>query len=101
MEQRLCKSQVISELIYGCECWTLKAETERKIFVSGKDICQEDYENLIQRPCYKYDDSLQAITVDAVLRETPFSTLCKRRKLQRLGHTTRHNTIANKTMQGD
>ena len=96
MEQRLCKIQVISLLICRCESSTLKAETGRKIFVSGK----KDIEHLIQRPYYKYGDSLQTITVDAVLKKI-FTTLCKRRKLQRLGHTTRHNTIANETLQGN
>ena len=28
---RLCRSQVVSILLYGCEAWTLMAETEKRI----------------------------------------------------------------------
>ena len=88
----------MSVLTYGCESWTLKAESERRIAAFEmkffRRILKMSYRDHITNISV-----MQAITEAAGPQELLLATV-KRRKLQWFGHTTRHNTLAKELLQG-
>ena len=95
---RLYKSLVVSVLTYGCESWTLKTESERRIGASEikcfRRILKISYINHIT------NISVKQANTEAAGPQEPLLTTVKRRKLQWFGHTTRHNTLAKEILQG-
>ena len=95
---RLFKSLVMSILLYGCESWTMTAETtwmietfETKSFRRLLGISWEERKtNVFVRNKVKEQAGPQE----------PLLARVKRRKLAWFGHVTRHNTLPKTVLQG-
>ena len=85
-------------LTYGCESWTLRAESERRMTTFEmkffRRILKISYRDHITNISV-----MQAITKAAGPQEPLLATV-KCQKLQWFGHTTRHNTLAKEILQG-
>ena len=95
---KLYKSLVISVLLYGCESWTLNAETERRI-QSFEFRC---YRKLLG---IKYTEHRTNSYVEQEIKakagkQEPLLSTVRRRKLAWFGHVTRHNNLAKTILQG-
>lgn len=95
---KLFKSLVVSILLYGCESWTLTAETERRI----EAFEYKSYRRLLrilysERKTNTYVK--EQITTQAGQQE-PLLSIVKRRKLTWYGHTSRHNILSKTILQG-
>ena len=93
---KLCRALTL--FIYGCESWTLTAETERHVQTFEtrcfrRLLCIPQTEHKTNEYVRQQGDSLAG-------KQEPLSTTVKRRKLCWFGHITRHNTIANNILQG-
>ena len=95
---KLYKSLVQSIFLYGCESWTLTAETTKRI---------QAYENKCLRRLlgiswkeHKTNDYVHSQVKDMIgIQESLLSTV-KRRKLAWFGHVTRHNNLSKTVLQG-
>ena len=95
---RLYKSLVLSVLLYGCEAWTLTAETEKKIQAFEHKCLRK-----LLRISYlehKTNDYVRRTVADMVGRQEPLIATIKRRKLAFYGHVTRHDSLCKTIMQG-
>ena len=84
-------------LTYGCESWTLKAESERIAAFKMKfirRILKMSYRDHITNTSV-----MQAIT-EAAGPQEPLLATVKRGQFQWFGHITRHNTLAKEILQG-
>lgn len=95
---RLYKSLVVSILLYGCETWTLLADTEKKI---------QAFENKCLRKLlrisyleHKTNEYVRSTVTSLVGPQEPLLATVKRRKLAWFGHVTRHNTLSKNILQG-
>ena len=86
----------MSVLTYGCESWTLKAKSERRIAAFEMKFLRRILKNFLQRPHNKY---ISNASHQRSHRTTRTATV-KRRKLQWFCHTTRHNALAKGTLRG-
>ena len=95
---QLYKSLVLSILLYGCESWTLTADTERRI----EAFENKSYRRLL-RISYK-DHKTNAYVKEQITNSTgeqePLLATIKRRKLAWFGHISRHNTLSKTILQG-
>ena len=95
---KLYKSLVLSILLYGCESWTLTADTEKRI----EAFENKSYRRLL-RISYKEHKTnayvKEQITNSAGEQEPLLATI-KRRKLAWFGHISRHNTLSKTILQG-
>ena len=95
---RLYKSLVLSVLLYGCEAWTLLAETERKIeafeFKCMRKILQISYR----------EHKTNAYVLDRITSvlgpQESLLSIVKKRKLGWFGHVTRHSGLTKTILQG-
>ena len=80
---KLYRALAVSILLYGCESWTLTAETERRIQTFETKCVRRQVDSLVGKQ----------VSLLAIL---------KRRKLSWFGHITRHNdkTILQSTLEG-
>ena len=95
---RLYRSLVLSTLLYGCESWTLTADSERRI---------QAFENKCQRRLlrvtwveHKTNEYIHSKIKNAVGPFDPLLTVVKRRKLAWFGHVTRRNNLSKTILQG-
>jgi hypothetical protein len=95
---KLFKSLVVSILLYGCETWTLHADTERRI---------QAFENKCLRRLlrisyleHKTNQFVQDTVSAFVGPQEPLLATVKRRKLAWFGHVTRHNSLCKTILQG-
>mgnify|MGYP006273469667 CR=1 FL=1 len=95
---KLFRSLVISILLYGCESWTMTAETtkriqtfETKCFRRLLGISWKD------RKTNTYVRSQVALLAGP---QEPLLATVKKRKLAWFGHVTRHNTLPKTVLQG-
>ena len=95
---RLYKSLVLSTLLYGCESWTLTADTERRI-QSFENKCYRRMLHISYKEHRTNDYVRQTVTTHAGVQEPLLSTV-KRRKLAWYGHVTRHTSLAKTILQG-
>ena len=95
---RLYKSLVLSTLLYGCESWTLTADTERRI-QSFENKCYRRMLHISYREHRTNDYVSQLVTTHAGEQEPLLSTV-KRRKLTWYGHITRHTSLSKTILQG-
>lgn len=94
---RLYKSLVLSTLLYGCESWTLTADTERRI-QSFENKYYRRMLHISYREHRTTDYVRQQVTTRAEEQEPLLSTV-KRRKLTWYGHT-RHTSLSKTILQG-
>ena len=94
----LYKSLVLSIFLYGCESWTLLADTEKRI---------ESFElkcwRKLLRITYldrKTNDYVRSTVELYIGPQEPLLATVKRRKLTFFGHTTRHDSLCKTIMQG-
>ena len=95
---RLFKSLVVSILLYGCESWTLLAETEKKIG-SFETKSMRRMLGISWRE-HKTNEFVLNRVEDLVGPQERLLTTVKRRKLAWFGHTTRHDSLSKTIMQG-
>ena len=89
---RLYKSLVLSTLLYGCESWTLTADTERRI-QAFENKCYRRMLHISYREHRTNHYVRQIVTTHAGEQE-PLITTVKRRKLAWYGHVTRHTSLS-------
>ena len=98
IKHKLYKSLVVSSLLYGCEAWTLHAETERRIqafeFKCLRRLLRISYRE------HKTNNYVWATVNTLVGPQEPLLATVKRRKLAWFGHLTRHNCLAKTILQG-
>ena len=95
---KLYKLLVLSILLYGCEAWTLTAETQRRI----RAFESKCYRRMLRVSYTEHrtnDDILNEIVARAGPQE-PILTTVKRRKLTWFGHHTRHDSLSKTILQG-
>ena len=95
---RLYKSLVLSTLLYGCESWTLTADTERRI-QAFENKCYRRMLHISYREHRTNHYVRQIVTTHAGEQE-PLITTVKRRKLAWYGHVTRHTSLSKTILQG-
>ena len=95
---RLYRALVLSTLLYGCESWTMTAETtkrvqtfETKCFRRMLGISWSDR---------KTNDFVRAQVTSRAGPQEPLLATIKRRKLTWFGHVTRHNSLPKTILQG-
>ena len=95
---KLYKSLVVSILLYGCETWTLLAETEKKIQAfetkSLRKLLRISYRE------HKTNTFVRNRVENLVGPQEPLLATVKRRKLAWFGHITRHESLSKTIMQG-
>ncbi|PIK55282.1 endonuclease-reverse transcriptase [Apostichopus japonicus] len=95
---RLYNSLVVSILLYGCQTWTLLAESERRIQAFETKCLRK-----LLRILYtdrKTNDYVRETVGDLVGPYEPLLSTVKRRKLAWFGHVTRHDSISKVILQG-
>ena len=92
------KSLVTSILLYGCESWTMLADSEKKI-QSFEMKCMRKLLNISYRD-HKTNDFVRMKINNLVGPQEPLLATVKRRKLVWFGHVTRHDSISKTIMQG-
>ena len=98
VKYKMYKVLVVSILLYGCETWTLLAETERRI-QTFENKCLRKLLRItyMEHKTNEYVHNKIKILVGP--QETLLTTV-KRRKLQWFGHVTRHDTLSKTILQG-
>ena len=94
----LYKSLVVSILLYGCEAWTLSAETERKF----RAFESKSFRKLLGITYHqrKTNEEVRKMVSDYIGNHEPLLATVKRRKLTWYAHVTRHNTLSKTILQG-
>ncbi|GFR83852.1 endonuclease-reverse transcriptase [Elysia marginata] len=97
-KHKLFRSLVSSILTYGCETWTLLADTGRRI---------QAFENKCLRKLLRIsyidhvtNESVRELVVAYVGPQEPLLATVKRRKLAWFGHVTRHDSLSKTILQG-
>ena len=98
VKYKLFKSLVVSILLYGCEAWTLLADTERRI-QAFQFKCLRRLLGISYRE-HKTNDFVWRTVENLVGPQEPLLATVKRRKLQWYAHVTRHNTPCKTILQG-
>ena len=95
---KLFRSLVVSILLYGCESWTLMADTEKKV---------QAFENKSLRKLlriswreHKTNEYVRKRMEELVGPQETLLATVKRRKLKWFGHVTRHDSLSKTIMQG-
>ena len=98
IKHRLYKSLVVSVLLYGCEAWTLCADTEKRV----QAFESKSFRRLlgITYRERKTNEYVRDKIKELVGEQEPLLTTVKRRKLGFFGHTTRHDTLTKTILQG-
>ena len=98
VKHKLYKALVVSILLYGCESWTLLADTERRIQAFEMRCLRKLLRiTYLERKTNEYvRDKIKSLVGP---QEALLATV-KRRKLQWYGHVTRHNSLSKTILQG-
>jgi exonuclease III len=95
---RLLRAIVIATALYGCEAWTLSAETERRIqafeFRCLRRLLKVSYTE------HRTNESIRAEIIKNIGPHEPLITIVKKRKMQFYGHTNRAGNLATTILQG-
>ena len=93
---KLYKSLVISTLLYGCETWTLLAETERRIQAFENKCLRK----LLCISCWEHktNEYVQNKAESIVGWQEPLLSTVKWQKLAWFGHVTWHNGLCKTVM---
>jgi hypothetical protein len=95
---KLFKSLVLSILLYGCETWTLLADTEKRIKAFETKCLRK-----LLRISYlehKTNDYVRSKVRSYVGPQESLLSTVKRRKLAWFGHVNRHDSLCKTIMQG-
>ena len=95
---RLYRSLVLSIFLYGCETWTLYADTERRI-QAFEMKCYRKILRVLYTEHRTNNDIREEISAFTG-RQEPLLAIVKRRKLAWFGHTTRHDSLCKTVLQG-
>jgi hypothetical protein len=95
---KLYKSLVISILLYGCESWTLTADTERRI-QAFEHKCFRKLLHISYKE-HKTNDYVRQQVTTYVGKQEPLLATVKRRKLAWYGHVSRHESLSKTILQG-
>ena len=97
-KMKLLKALVLSILLYGCESWTMTAETTRRI----QTFETKCYRRLlgISWSDRKTNEFVLAKVAELAGPQEPLLATVKRRKLTWFGHVTRHNNLPKTVLQG-
>lgn len=98
IKYQLFQSLVVSILLYGCETWTMLAETERRIQTFETKCLRK-----LLRISYfehKTNDYVRSMVKNLVGPQEPLLATAKRRKLAWFGHIVRHDNLSKTIMQG-
>ena len=89
---------MLSILLYGCETWTLRADTERRI-QAFENKC---FRKLLGISCIerKTNEYVRKEVESLVGPQEPLLATIKRRKMIWFGHVTRHDSLCKTIMQG-
>ena len=95
---QLYRSLVLSILLYGCESWTLTAETMKRL----ESFETKSFRRLlgISWADRKTNDFVRSRVSTLAGPQEPLLSTVKRRKLSWFGHITRHNTLPKTVLQG-
>ena len=97
-KHKLYRSLVLSIFLYGCETWTLMADTERRIQAFETKCLRK-----LLRISYKEHKTNEYVydTVNGLVGpQEPLLATVKRRKLMWYGHIARHTSLCKTVMQG-
>ena len=97
-KMKLYKSLVLSILLYGCESWTMTAETTKRI-QTFETKCFRQMLGISWRDRKSNDFVKNQVTALAGPQE-PLLALVKKRKLAWFGHVTRRNSLPKTVLQG-
>ena len=95
---RLYQSLVVSILLYGCETWTLLADSEKRI-QAFETKCLRKLLGISYHE-HKTNDYVRKKIRDLMGPQEPLLATVRRRKLAWFGHLTRHNTLSKTILQG-
>ena len=95
---RLYKALVLSTLLYGCESWTLTAETTRRVQTFETKCFRRMLG--ISWAEHKTNEYVRAQVTLLDGPHEPLLAIIKRRKLTWFGHVSRHNTLPKTILQG-
>ena len=89
---------MLSILLYGCESWTLLADTEKRI-QAFETKCLRKLLRISYRE-HKTNQYVKDKVKSLVGPQEPLLATVKRRKLLWYGNTTRHNSLCKTILQG-
>ena len=92
------KTLVVSILLYGCESWTMTAETIKRV----QTFEFKCFRRLLNIPWQAHMTNELVLTQITSLAgpQEPLLATVKRRKLSWFGHVTRHNSLPKTILQG-
>ena len=95
---KLYRAFALSVLLYGCESWTLSAETERREQTFEKKCFSRQFRTLYIE--HNANECVRQQVDSLAGKEEPLLATVKRPELPLFGHIARHNTIAKNIIQG-
>ena len=95
---KLYKALVVSILLYGCESWTLTAESTKKI-QSFETKCFRRLLGISWKD-HKTNDFVRDQIKQLAGPQEPLLATIKKKKLTWYGHVARHNTLPKTVLQG-
>ena len=98
VKHKLYKTLVVSILLYGCEAWTLLADTERRI-QAFESKCMRRLLGISYKE-HKTNEYVWQTVESLVGPQEHLLATVKRRKLKWFGHITRHDSLCKTIMQG-
>ena len=98
-QQKSCyKSLVVSVLLYGCETWTLLADTEGRIQTFKTKCLRKLLHNSYRE--HKTNDYVRNLVSTLVGHQQPLLTTVRCQNLAWFGHVTRHHALSKTTVEG-
>ena len=97
-KHKLYKSLVCSIFLYGCESWTLLADTERRI-QAFENKCLRKLLHISYKD-HKTNEFVWASVNGLAGPKERLLSIVKRRKLKWFCHVTRHDSLCKTVMQG-
>ena len=97
-KMKLYRALVLSTLLYGCESWTMTAETTKRV-QSFETKCFRRMLGISWSE-RKTNDFVRAQVTSLDGPQDPLLAIIKRRKLTWFGHVSRHNSLPKTILQG-
>ena len=95
---KLYKTLVTSIATYGCESWTLTADTERRI-QAFEMKCFRRILNISYKE-HKTNEYVWDKITESAGKQEPLLTTIKKKKMRWFGHVTRHSSLSKTILQG-
>ena len=97
-KMKLYRALVLSTLLYGCESWTMSAETTKKVQTFETKCFRRMLGITWQEK--KTNDYVRSQVTSLDGPQEPLLAVIKRRKMQWFSHVTRHDTLPKTILQG-